>query len=81
MLRLTELKDALRLMRAVGDRRHGHFDHDARSLAGPDRRSHQRLAQEAPEGFTLRDAYGAPCMESYEHPSTGELLFRTIAKS
>ena len=33
MLRATELIRALELEQAVGQRRHGHFDHDAHNMA------------------------------------------------
>lgn len=35
MLRLSELKAAIAITQAVGQRRHGHFDHDAHAATGP----------------------------------------------
>lgn len=80
MLTLQELLSVLRLARAVGQRRFGHFDHEANSSSGP-------FPQIIDEGVTLQEhrteEIDAPRQvvarfETFEDPATGEILYRAL---
>jgi hypothetical protein len=72
MLFLNELIAALRLAHSVGERPHGHFDHDANAVCGPTKRE---STQPHPGGHAPSVTPSIEGFEVTEDPVTGELLY------
>lgn len=82
MLRISELRDALEMTRSLGQRRHGHFDHDAHSATGPFPPS-PCVAEVAPQpaGKPGCSEDRAAPLEQFTDPATKQPLFRQRRES
>lgn len=83
MLRISELRAALDMTRSLGQRRYGHFDHDAHSATGPFPPS-PCVAEAAPppapsEGGFAEDR--ASPLEQFIDAATKQPLFRQREES
>jgi hypothetical protein len=74
MLRITDILDSLALARIAGDRRHGHFDHDAHRSVGP---SEETFSQTGRQGSGESNAPSQPLkpFRAVKDPETGEALY------
>ena len=72
MLFLSELIAALRLAQSVGERPHGHFDHDANAVCGPAKQESTRPRAQGRSGSGAASIKG---FDVTEDPVTGELLY------
>lgn len=77
MLRLDELLAVLEMAQAVGQRRFGHFDHEANSSAGPFPFDAEGRDTTSSQGETRRSVR----YETFRDEETGELLHRPVKLS
>jgi len=80
MLTLKELLAVLRLAQAVGQRRFGHFDHEANSSAGPFSQTvdQEDASQEHVTDERCASLRAVARFETFEDPATGEILYRAL---
>jgi hypothetical protein len=82
MLTVEEIIEAVVSAQAVGQRPHGHFDHNANCATGPHVPSGDRIeppAAEMPPTGTSSEAFDIR-YEATPDPGTGGLLYRALGK-
>lgn len=73
MLSTEELVAAIAMAQAVGHRRHGHYDHNANSLIGPQQPPAERAIA------TVSPTVGHARLSVHYDPDTGEPLYSVLA--
>lgn len=74
MLRPSHLLDAMRLVRAAGERIYGHFDHDAHQAVGPTETPDASSMSMLHVSTTLENSVEP--FEEYQDTRTGETLYK-----
>ena len=79
MLRVSEIDAALAMTQSLGQRRYGHFDHDAHAATGPFPPSPRLGSGQLQRGAGAADDKSkpkAPPLEQFADAETGQPLYR-----